>query len=333
MPLNIDIYKTYFNLGIKIYLINGYRNRILINELNSFLKQSDLTLSSKHISRISFYTIQSCITNSWFSKLRGTTLSNEEIQRGLYLGAFTPIYDDLMDSSGLTHSELVSFIENGKEKSSVSFLLLQYLFNKLNKNTKDFHLFEHYFKIAGEAQTESLKQINEEKLTNSELRKISYDKGGYFTLLYRSVLNNPLIVNEEKAIYSLGNILQLTNDIFDAHKDYHNKQQTLVNYSQSINDLNNEFLELTDSTIKQFCNLAYPSKNIKSALNEIIPIIARGIVCLDQFLKLQENNNGIFEIEKFSRKELICDMEKIKNIKKCIKYSILYKSKISKFIE
>ena len=164
MPLNIDIYKTYFNLGIKIYLINKFRNRILINELNSHLKQSGHRLRSKHISRISFYTIQSCITNSWFSKLRGIAASNEEIQRGLYLGAFTPIYDDLMDSSGLTHSELISFIENGNTKSSVSFRLLQYLYNKLKKNRKDFNSFEHYFKIAGEAQTESLKQIKDNNL-------------------------------------------------------------------------------------------------------------------------------------------------------------------------
>ena len=333
MPLNIDIYKTYFNLGIKIYLINKFRNRILINELNSHLKQSGHRLRSKHISRISFYTIQSCITNSWFSKLRGIAASNEEIQRGLYLGAFTPIYDDLMDSSGLTHSELISFIENGNTKSSVSFRLLQYLYNKLKKNTKNFNIFEHYFKIAGEAQTESLKQIKEKQLTNNELRKISFDKGGYFTLLYRSILDNPLIEREEKAIYSLGNLLQLTNDIFDTHKDYKNKQQTLVNNSQDLSNLNNEFLVLTDNTIKEFCNLAYPSKNIKSVLNEIIPVIARGIVCLDQFLKLQENNNGVFEIEKFTRKELICDMENLKNINKCINYSISYKSKISKFIE
>ena len=238
-----------------------------------------------------------------------------------------------MDSSGLTHLELVSFIESGNKKSSVSVRLLQYLFNKLKTTTKDFSVFEHYFKIAGEAQTESIKQIKEKKLTNSELRKISYDKGGYFTLLYRSVLNNPLIENEEKAIYSLGNILQLTNDIFDAHKDHQNKQQTLVNISQDLNNLNNEFLELTDNTIRQFCSLTYPSKNIKSALYEIIPVITRGIVCLDQFLKLQANNNGVFDLEKFTRKELICDMEKTKNIKKSINYSISYKSMISKLIE
>ncbi|MBI9038611.1 MAG: hypothetical protein JEY97_10800 [Bacteroidales bacterium] len=329
MSLNINIYKTYFNLGTKIYVINKFRNRILINELNSHLKQTGHRLSSTHISRISFYTIQSCITNSWFSKLRGFATSKEEIKKGLYLGAFTPIYDDLMDSSGLTHSELIGFIENGNEKSSVSFRLLQYLYNKLKKNTKDFRLFHHYFNIAGKAQTESLKQIKGKSLTNSELRKISFDKGGYFTLLYRSVLNNPLIENEEKAIYSLGNLLQLSNDIFDAYKDFHHKQQTLVNFSQNINNLNDEFLELTDSTIKQFCNLDYPSKNIKSALYEIIPVLARGIVCLDQFLKLQEKNNGLFEIEKFTRKELICDMEKIQNIKKCINYSIYYKSMIS----
>ena len=332
MQLNFDIYKTYFNLGIKIYAINRFRNYKLIKELNSFLKQSGLQLTSTQISRISFYTIQSCITNSWFSKLRGFSPSNEEIQTGLYLGAFTPIYDDLMDSSGFTHSELINSIENKNEKSSISFQLLQYLFNKLKQNTNSFNLFNHYFNIAGEAQTESLKQIGKIKLTDNELRKISYDKGGYFTLLYRSVLNNHLIENEEKAIYSLGNILQLTNDIFDTYKDHQNKQQTLVNISQDLNNLNNEFLDLTDKTIKEFCKLDYPSKNIKSALYEIIPIISRGIVCLDQLLKLQKSNNGIFEIEKFSRKELICDMEKIQNIKKSIHYSISYKSIISKFV-
>lgn len=52
-------------------------------------------------------------------------------------------------------------------------------------------------------------------------------------------------------------------------------------------------------------------------------VISRCLVCLDQYEALQHNsNNGKFEIDLYSRKELICDMEKFENLMKALKIDI-----------
>ena len=49
-------------------------------------------------------------------------------------------------------------------------------------------------------------------------------------------------------------------------------------------------------------------------------IICRGNVCLDMLQKKEELTNNAFAIDKYKRKDLICDMEKPVNILKTINY-------------
>lgn len=53
-------------------------------------------------------------------------------------------------------------------------------------------------------------------------------------MLYRSVLGTPLISGEEDAIYLLGSILQLANDMFDVYKDFKNGQQTVFTNTEDV---------------------------------------------------------------------------------------------------
>ncbi len=49
-----------------------------------------------------------------------------------------------------------------------------------------------------------------------------------------------------------------------------------------------------------------------------------GIVALNQYLELQKNNNGRFEAANFTRKQLVCDMQKKSNLFKLMKVCLSY---------
>ena len=59
-------------------------------------------------------------------------------------------------------------------------------------------------------------------------------------------------------------------------------------------------------------------------LRQVLSITSRGLVCLDQLISAQKNNNGRFGINALPREALVCDMEKMTNIRKSIKYASHY---------
>jgi hypothetical protein len=63
--------------------------------------------------------------------------------------------------------------------------------------------------------------------------------------------------------------------------------------------------------------LNYQPKQIQKTLNKIITVVSRGCVCLEQLLALQ-GDNGRFDAGNFTRRELVCDMEKISNIRRSL---------------
>lgn len=325
----MGILKAFISTGAEIFIFNKYHSLVLQNELKSYLKKHNKQLEAGIKNRIKAYTIQSAITNLWFSSLRGYSPDKNELLSGLYVGSSTPIYDDLMDSHHFTHNELNNRVENLKHNDNTSLLLLNYLRQRINDTVKNMDIYQDYLLKLGAAQTQSLRQNSRETLTTDEIRKITYDKGGYATLLYRSLLSNKIIEGEENAIYQLGALLQLTNDIFDIYKDYKNKSQTLASTATNIDLLTEEFLSLKNKVFVLFSRLDYKPPNIQATLYQFMPIISRGRVCLDQLQLLQQQNKS-FKIENFKGKQLICDMEKLKNIRKSFQICKEWKNEMVK---
>ena len=324
MRRSINVYKAYLTLGAKVYVTNRVRSRIFIQKLNQLLRNTGQQLSRQQVNRIQQYTTQSCITNSWFSALRGYRPDTLETQRALYLGAFTPIYDDLMDQHSYSHEKLMETIRQDNLPTNADLLLLKKLYDTLMGIIDNPTTFEKCLVLTGKSQNQSTKQHNKEKIDNEILWKITADKGGHATLLYRSILNNPLLPGEQKAIYVLGSILQLTNDLFDMYKDHQNGFQTLATNTSSFTSIKTLFLKTTEQTISLFYALDYPRKNIHQAVDQMLSVVSRGMVCLDQFVSIQEKENGLFDISTLSRETLICDMEKISNIKKSLAWLSQY---------
>jgi hypothetical protein len=173
----LRVFWVFCQLGWEILYKNRRSTRRLYRELDALLKPYGFALNAEHHKRIFFYTAQSAITNHWFSLLRGKPPTPQERSHAIYLGAFTPIADDLMDSTGQTFEQLV----RAKKNDTADAILFAYLLEKLQPLIHESPLFATYFKKAHEAQNRSLKQLSETRLTTEELKQISFDKGGYYT--------------------------------------------------------------------------------------------------------------------------------------------------------
>jgi hypothetical protein len=321
-----EMLNTFIRLATEIFLITKLQTAKFIRELRKQSKIHHFSFDKEQINRIRYYTVQSCLTNSWFSSLTGYKIGNDEIQRGLYVGALTPVMDDLTDDFGLDYSEIIRQIKTQDDSTPNPVRLAGSLYKKVLEKADTGFL--KYFTKAMECQDASLKQFQKNRLSYEELHKITFDKGGHFTLLYRSVLKKDLIKDEEEAIYLLGGILQLTNDMFDVYKDHKNGQQTLFTNINNIEKLKDLYLNSMDEMIVKFLKLKYPFRQKKEALLKIFTVLSRGIVCMNQLLNCQKKTGNVFELKKYTRADLICDMEKASNIIKSIKIGYSLKRKL-----
>jgi len=300
---------AFFGLAWAILVVNQKNTKKLFKTLNQHLAPFGFSLSAQHKKRIAFYTAQSAITNHWFSLLRGEKPSAQEITNAIFLGAFTPIADDLMDGQNITFEELLE--RNNTE--SADAVLFTFLYKKLAPLLQENLLFKSYFEKAHLAQNHSLKQLQKAPISTEELKQISFNKGGFYTTLYRMVLQNKPLPGEEEAIYTLGAILQLLNDLFDIHKDFHNGVQTLATNTRDIHFMRAELTGLEQKFISQYIALAYPEKAKRASLASVMAIVTRGHVALDYYQNLQ-GNAAHLNVATYLRKTLIVDMEKPGNI-------------------
>ena len=190
--------------------------------------------------------------------------------------------------------------------------------------------FVKLFHEALEVQDKSILQLENHTLDTAILKQITYEKGGISTFLFRLVLENSLVKNEEKAIYELGYLIQLINDMFDIHKDYLNKQQTLFTNAMSLKPCFNEYKNTLDNVITNFMSLDYDHSNSIKALSKISTITSRAQVCIEQLLACEKSTQGSFKIEFYERKQLICDMDTIKNIFKSYRFSVTFYKQLLK---
>ncbi len=256
--------------------------------------------------------------------IRGKGLSNSERIAATYLGALTSLGDDFFDKKNLSNDELNHILDHLLGKctcKSIGFQeqLLENFYKTILDNIKNRDEFLLKTLDVYKAQHLSLKQKNSTLAFDNALA-ISLVKGGESYLLCRSILDNPIGHGEKELIYNLGGLLQMMNDIFDVYKDFSAEIKTLATESRDIADLRSRF-KAQLKTIETLVELtSYKKQSIALFKRYVTLCISPTFVCLDQLEELQKKNKNLFKPEFFSRKELICDMEKTSNIAKSLWY-------------
>lgn len=317
--------RCYYQLAryaVKLYRVKTVHFSRLKKELNNSLKTQGFKLSATHEQRIKSYLVQSCITNEWFSLLRGYGITNNELRASLYIGAITPMVDDLMDNDDYNGAKIKAIYKGEIKAVTPEEHVLYVGYQKVLHLVENTEYFEKVTDKIANAQDHSTKQKHKNNSVQ-DLEEYTRNKGGLATLFYRSILNNVPTQLEQEAILMLGESLQWVNDVFGLYNDNLQGIETpaiaIANFTK-YGHLFHQKMELLAYKIQQ---LHYPTKNKKNALISMMLVLSRGEVCIRQLQKLQGEQN-LFVIEKYSRKELLCDMEKAGNFYKSIQLTLKF---------
>lgn len=257
--------------------------------------------------------------------LRGKGLSPGERMALTYLGGLTGLFDDFFDKKDFSESYILNLLENADThpgNNSYEQLILRFYRKVLDTITNPGFKKEQFMDVF-HAQIESKKQKSD-GITADELNAITLHKGGVSTLLFRNIFSDTLPEGEKILFFKLGGLFQLENDIFDVYKDYTDGIRTLVTIEKSMNHLRNTYISLQQEIFMLVQQTGYSTKNKKSFKRIVYLIFCRGLVCLDQLEKKEKLTGNVFDIEKYQRRDLICDMEKPVNIIRLHHYFLKY---------
>jgi len=295
----------------------------LLPIFNSFEESNDGSISKADLKKITNYYALGVagFLGAAFAVLRGKALVTNERHTMTYLGGISGLLDDLFDDPKKEWSHLENFIlapDSLLPKNSFEELLLHLYKKGLSKATNPEKLKQKAFGVF-HTEKESIFQQDKE-ISEEKIKELTFLKGGNSFLFYRLCMQHPLDAAEEKLIYQAGGLMQMGNDIFDVWEDVQQEIQTLATCAQDIHKLRTAFIEELNLVVVYANATTYPKKNIQQFINFILLGISRVFVCLDQFEELQDSKTSIFKPEKYSRKQLICDMELFKNKKAALKH-------------
>jgi len=128
---------------------------------------------------------------------------------------------------------------------------INYLQKRLGSFT--FETFSHYVRIEHICQLMSIYQLSDKKISKDDLLKITFVKGGISGLALMYIMVPNLKKEQGVAIYELGAVLQLIDDISDIKEDKNIGIQTLPNQKLlNYNELKHMYCGTINNLIKKF---------------------------------------------------------------------------------
>jgi hypothetical protein len=307
----------------RIRIINSILDE-LISDVNKVPEWRLITKKSGFILRMTQYVEVHSLLDFSLCGLANSEISSKELRACVYFCACLPLYDDFFDENNLSAKEIKALMlapESFDSKSAVEGMFI-HLLKEVYANLTNQKLFAYYFEKLFYAQEES-KRLMDSSLSLEEVKHIAFEKGGYSALLFRSILSHEFVKGEKEALYQLGAVGQLMDDIFDLYDDVQEGLNTTA--TKYHNDFTPvvEFYKMEVLSLKNlFFKLDYDLSNKNKFIREIMLIVNGGTLCGKQFLEAQKVNNNIFSIQEIGREALICDMEKKSNWLKMVRLSI-----------
>lgn len=317
--------KLFFNYTKLLHLIRKFSDKLKYQNhfVKELLQPLCARLSRQERERIYQYGLYvPLFIGESFALLRGVKLSEKERFAITCLGCMTALFDDLFDENIYSDSFIRNLLENPVKDLSHSpqIAILVELYHYFFKNTPHEMYAKTLMLKVFDAQIASRLQKNAQ-LTPTELETITFNKGGFTMQLYRTAFENEISDNENALFYQLGAIGQLENDIFDVYKDYQEGISTLVTIAIDSCELETLYQNLHAEIWKIIDSIPFKNTDKERFMQISSLIIARGYVALEQLRKASKKTNGIFKPDEYSRKDLICDMEKPLNRVKLLHYA------------
>ncbi len=297
--------------------------------IHSIGEISDGSIDDEDIKKIYLYgQAIPAVLGEAYCHLRGVKMSHNERLSLTYLGSITGLFDDLFDRRNLPPEYILDLLRHPVEKmtscQNENLLVRLYLLGLRNSDHPG--LIKEYAIKVYEAQISGLRQESGD-LSEEELSIITFNKGGFSMPLYRCAFRGAISNVDYEMLYNLGAIGQLENDLFDVYKDFKAGLRTLATSVSNVGHLR-EIYENQIYKIFGLINMTeYPEKNKNKFKHFSAMVVCSGLVCLDMYQTLSKSSENKFQIQKYSRKQLICDMQRLSKLLKMLHYTSKFAKK------
>ncbi len=258
---------------------------------------------------------------SSYKRLYGETLSEEERKRATLFGILTPVGDDLFDIDKLDIESIyhITFQPETFSATTFSAYVAKEIQTYLLYNTP--HTNEYLLASADvlNIQAETGKQTDK-NISPNELRRITYTKGAVSVVIYHQCLDKTASEPMLDALFYIGSLYQLGNDLFDLYKDVRDNIYTLINTCTNYKLFKQQFIKRVRTQNEKIMALPYDEKNKREFCIVINTINARSMVAINQFIRMQKKTVQPVNWWKRQRKEMIVDMENPLNIIRWLYY-------------
>jgi hypothetical protein len=261
------------------------------------------------------------IVNNAFTLLHGRTTSAIEKERSINYFICSSLFDNFFDDTLLTVAEIEQitfkpFSFSPKTFDEKAFLQAHLFLLKDMQNVTDYLMV---LRKEFEAQALSMKQFTT-TISDSEIQQITFEKGGNAVFMCRYYLDVIPTAEEEQCWYSLGTMIQLSNDLFDIYKDLQQNIQTLPVRCTNAFSMEQFYLEQISRMKQNIRELPYPNNRKLTFSISMAATYVLGLVAIDQLKRLQGNAAKLPDFSLLQRNELIVDMEKPINIFRWLKF-------------
>ena len=269
-----------------------------------------------------FQAIQQLVINDSFAMLENRYTNKDERENNKLYFVLASLYDDLMDENIVSKEVLNDMFLNPEKAIPKTFSEIALIDThlKLISRVADKKAYQNVLTKIHEAQMDSARQLNS-NIGLDDLLSITERKGGYSLLMCRFYISMSANKNLDECWYNLGGLIQMTNDLYDIHKDTSAGIHTFANTQYTYEAIRDNYKAQIQKFTLSIEKLHY--SNFKKLVFKIklslIP--ALGYVALENLKRLQGNKDSLSPFTQYARKELIVDMEKIKNLIKLFKYS------------
>ena len=312
------IVPVFVKMAYRVFVTNERTYKpFLFRVLKSLEKRFGAQIPDSYIKRFDLYTKIAAVFICWIETLRGEPLDRKQTEMAMLFCGLTPLFDDLLDEEHFSADELNLLTKKQIQRGTLIEKICIGFFEEMEPIDPDMSWTSRW-ESAMSSQFDSQRQ-NGQQLDSEEIKSLTAEKGGHALLLYfDAILQGNYSRDESDAIYQMGAIIQLTNDIFDVYKDSRAGISTLATRCCDMEELRNYYLSEVQKNMQQFRSLNYSRFRVRLFLLQYQLIVSRGVVALDQLLELQRNAGGDFDPSRFERRELICDMERWYNVRKSL---------------
>lgn len=295
----------------------------LLEEIKPFFPNWNQLIDSENQKRMRDYVRIQTMWTAGFCLLRGDRIQDNELKAIVNISALAPLYDDFFDKVNLPGQKIQSLVNH--PLTYVAETEIERLFSefssRIQKYVQDIPLYLTQAQRVFEAQLESKRLVSTKPLPWKEIKRIGFEKGASTVLCMCNMLNKKPTKEEEVFLYQLGGVAQYLDDLFDVREDFLEGRQTLANPIVAVVSKKKSFKKEVLLFKKLLASANYKESHKKAFLFPVNYIIAATFLTLERYEVLEERTKGVFEIEQYSRKELVVDMDLYSNRWKAFKWS------------